>query len=226
MLNFDNSNLSERVYLYIRNKILDNKLKPGSKINYEELCSEIGISRTPLRDALNLLKQDGLVEVKPRSGTYVCLPQLKDIEEIFDVRKALEIQALKSALTIPKSTLSCYMKATDYAGVELKTGNLQPFLETDRKLHQTIMQNSNNNLLISIMDSLETKIKWLGALTAQSIERPIQANNEHKKILTALYESNLEEAVLLMGIHIDGFKRFTIEDNKRLNNEIRRARNS
>jgi DNA-binding GntR family transcriptional regulator len=225
LLDFDNSNLSERVYFYLRDKILSNALKPGSKINYDELCNEIGISRTPLRDAINLLKQDGLVEVKPRSGTYVCLPKLKDIEEIFDVRKALEIQALKGSSNISKKSLNHLMKATEHAEHELQLGNLQPFLETDRKLHQAILQHSNNHLLISIMDTLETKIKWLGAFTAQSIERPMQANNEHKAILKALYESNIEEAIRLMETHIDEFKRYTIEDYRQLNDKIMESEN-
>jgi DNA-binding GntR family transcriptional regulator len=218
LLFFDNSNLSERVYLYLRNKILSNELKPGSKINYDDLCSEIEISRTPLRDAINLLKQDGLIEVKPRSGTYVCLPKVKDIEEIFDIRKALECQALKAFSNIPKITLIQLMEETEQAEKKLKAGDLELFLKADRKLHKTILEHSNNQLLISIMNSLETRIKWLGVLTAQSIDRPVQANNDHKKILTALCQSNVQEAVRLMEEHIDEFKRYTIEDFKQLNN--------
>lgn len=218
MLFFDKSNLSERVYLYLRNKILSNELKPGSKINYDDLCSEIEISRTPLRDAINLLKQDGLIEVKPRSGTYVCLPKVKDIEEIFDIRKALECQALKAFTNIPKATLIQLVEETELAEKELKVGNSEPFLKADRKLHKTILEHSNNQLLISIMTTLETRIEWLGVLTAQSIDRPVQANNDHKKILKALCQSNLPEAISLMEKHIDEFKRYTIEDFKRLNN--------
>ncbi|HLO11710.1 MAG TPA: GntR family transcriptional regulator, partial [Pseudoneobacillus sp.] len=82
---FDNLNLNERVYVHLREKIINNVLKPGSKIEYEQLMVELGISRTPLRDALNRLQHDKLIEIKPRSGTYVGIPTPKDIQEVYDV---------------------------------------------------------------------------------------------------------------------------------------------
>ncbi|MFP3416461.1 GntR family transcriptional regulator, partial [Bacillus sp. SIMBA_074] len=78
------------VYLYLRDKIVHNNLKPGSRIDYDELMAELGVSRTPVRDALNRLQIDNLIEVRPRSGTFVSTPNKKAIEDLYNVRKPLE----------------------------------------------------------------------------------------------------------------------------------------
>lgn len=213
MIIFDNSNLHERVYVYLRDKILNNELKPGSKIIYEDIIKELGVSRTPLRDAINRLKQDGLIDVKPRSGSYVNLPNVKDIEDLYDVRKALELKALTiAARTMPKAQIQLLLDEADRAEESIQKGDMKPFFEADRNLHRTIIQHSNNQLLVSIMSTLELKIKWYGVIITKNSDRPRQANEMHKRILRALYDSNIEEAIQLMDVHIDEIKQHTVED--------------
>ncbi len=128
MIIFDNSNLHERVYVYLRDKILNNELKPGSKIIYEDIIKELGVSRTPLRDAINRLKQDGLIDVKPRSGSYVNLPNVKDIEDLYDVRKALELKALTiAARTMSKAQIQLLIDEADRAEESIRKGDMKPF---------------------------------------------------------------------------------------------------
>jgi DNA-binding GntR family transcriptional regulator len=213
LMKFDNSNLYERVYLYLRDKILNNEIKPGSKINYEDFIGELGVSRTPLRDAINRLKQDGLIEVKPRSGSYVYMPNVQDIEELYDVRNALECQAVKAATHfMPKHLLESMMKEAELAEKALKELDAKPFFEADRNLHRSITEHSNNRLLINIMNTLELKIKWFGIIITKNFDRPLQANEMHKKILRAMYASNSEEAKELMEKHIAEIKRYVIGD--------------
>jgi DNA-binding GntR family transcriptional regulator len=132
---FDNRNLYERVYIYLWDKIVLNQLPPGSRINYEELIEELGVSKTPLRDAINRLQQEGLIEVKPRSGTFVSIPKVKDIIEIYDVRKALESQAVQLASQrIPKIELESLLREAEHAEAEIKNGNVEPFFQADRRL--------------------------------------------------------------------------------------------
>jgi GntR family transcriptional regulator, rspAB operon transcriptional repressor len=210
---FDNSNLYERVYIYLRDKIVLNQLPPGSRINYEELIEQLGVSKTPLRDAINRLQQEGLIEVKPRSGTYVSIPKVKDIVEIYDVRKALESQAIQLASPrIPKNELESFLREADHAEEEIKKGNAEPFFQADRQLHQMIIQYSENRRLITFMNTLELQIKWFGIIIAKNFERPLQANDMHKRILTAIYHSNVDEAKKLMEEHIEEIKLYTVAD--------------
>jgi DNA-binding GntR family transcriptional regulator len=210
---FDNRNLNERTYLYLRDKIFRNELEPGARINYEELIEELGISRTPLRDALNRLQQDGLIEVKPRSGTFVSTPKPKDIEEIYDLRKGMESLAVELAAPhIPEYVYEELLADVDEVEEEIRKGNIQPFFESDRKLHRTIVQYSGNQRLINFMETLEVQIKWFGIIITKNSARPLQANKMHKKLLTAMNNGDIEEAKKLMGQHIEEIKNHIIGD--------------
>jgi DNA-binding GntR family transcriptional regulator len=212
-LKFDNRNLHERVYLYVRDKIITNDLKPGTRINYDRLIEELGVSKTPLRDAVNRLQQEGLIEVKPRSGTFVSVPKLKDIIEIYDVRKALECQAVELAGPyIPKSTIEELLLEASTAESQIRKENPEPFFAADRHLHRTIIQYSDNHRLISFMDTLEIQIKWYAVIITKNISRPMLANEMHKKILQALYESDIAQAKKYMKEHIEELKYYTIMD--------------
>lgn len=212
-IEFDNSNLHERVYLYLRDKIMQNQLTPGSRISYERLQEELGVSKTPLRDAINRLQQEGLVEVKPRSGTYVTIPKVQDIIEIYDVRKSLERTAVQLAIPkIPREVLQSLLNEAEEAEAEIKMGNRDRFFIADRNLHQTIIQYSGNKRLITFMETLEVQIRWFGIIIAKNFDRPLQANDMHKKILNAIYKSDIEGAQQLMEDHIEEIKLYTVAD--------------
>jgi GntR family transcriptional regulator, rspAB operon transcriptional repressor len=210
---FDNLNLHERVYMYVRDKIINNELKPGSRIDYEELISELGVSRTPLRDALNRLQHDKLIEVKPRSGTFVSVPRPKDIEEIYDVRKPLECLAVKlSAQNLSKETYIRLLDETDDVEAELNRGNVETFFQSDRNLHKLLIQKADNSRLVTIMDSLEVQIKWFGVIMTINVDRPLQANEMHRKLIKAMHDGRINEAVEIMGTHIDEVKQDILHD--------------
>ncbi|WP_047153874.1 GntR family transcriptional regulator [Aneurinibacillus tyrosinisolvens] len=210
---FDNRNLNERTYLYLRDKIFRNELEPGARINYEELIEELGVSRTPLRDALNRLQQDGLIEVKPRSGTFVSTPKPKDIEEIYDLRKGLESLAIELAVPrIPKHILEQLLNEMREIEMEIQKGNMPLFFQSDRKLHRTIIQYSGNQRLISFMETLEVQIKWFGIIMTKNFDRPLQANEMHKKFLTAMYNGDVVQAKKTMEQHIEEIKSHIMSD--------------
>jgi GntR family transcriptional regulator, rspAB operon transcriptional repressor len=210
---FDNLNLHERVYMYVRDKIINNELKPGSRIDYEELISELGVSRTPLRDALNRLQHDKLIEVKPRSGTFVSVPRPKDIEEIYDVRKPLECLAVKlSAQNLSKEKYVRLLDETDDVEAELNRGNVETFFQSDRNLHKLLIEKADNSRLVTIMDSLEVQIKWFGVIMTINVDRPLQANEMHRKLIKAMHDGRINEAVQIMGTHIDEVKQDILHD--------------
>jgi GntR family transcriptional regulator, rspAB operon transcriptional repressor len=210
---FDNRNLNEKIYYYLRNKIVNNELTPGTRIDYNEIANELGVSKTPVRDALQLLSQDGLVEVKSRSGTFVSQPNVIDIEEIFEVRKALERHAIKLSMANmqPQMVEKIYQNVLD-VDRDIDTGNFDSFFQSDRNLHKTLITYSKNNRLIKMMESLEAQINRIGVMIAHSQERPRQANNEHKEILHALLKSDILLAQNLMEEHIETVKQMTLKD--------------
>lgn len=204
---FDNLNLHERVYLYLRDKIVHNDLKPGSRIDYEELMTELGVSRTPVRDALNRLQIDNLIEVRPRSGTFVSTPNKKAIEDLYNVRKPLESMAVElAAAHIPGECYLSLLEEAELAEEELKKGNPDVFFASDRNFHRTLISYSDNTRLIAIMDSLEVQVKWFGIIMTKNLDRPYRAIEMHKTIVTAMRDKRIDEAKRTMEMHIEEVK--------------------
>ncbi|WP_423798627.1 GntR family transcriptional regulator [Neobacillus sp. SAB-20_R2A] len=211
----DLRNLHEQTYQYLHRQIITNKLKPGTRINYEKLSKELGLSKTPLRDAFNRLFQEGLVEIKPRSGTFVSIPNIKDAKEVYEVRKALERQSVALAIqNIPNSVLQELLELN--SDVEIKfnqSGDFQAFLESDRIIHNTIIKFSNNSRIINIMETLNAQISWFGYQIIDKIkERASEAMGHHKDILEAMADQNVELAMKLMEDHIEATKIIVVQD--------------
>jgi DNA-binding GntR family transcriptional regulator len=174
---------------------------------------ELGVSKTPLRDALYRLQQDGLIEVRPRSGTFVSTPNAKDVEEIFDVRKALERQAVYLAMkNISKEIIQKLLQTVYVAEKAINNKDFQVFFESDRELHKTLIINSKNERLTKIMQALEAQITWVGVIIAKSSERPLQANKMHEQILKVMFNSDVDLAQNLMEKHIEEVKQITLKD--------------
>lgn len=212
---FDNRNLNEKIYMYLRDLIVTNVLKPGMRLDYNTLSKKLGVSKTPLRDAFHFLQQDGLVEIRSRSGTYVAIPQVKDIEEIYDVRKAIERQAISYvAEKMPKKELQALLDEVEEAERAIERDDFQPFFDSDRNLHYTIMKYSDNSRLIKIFHSIQTQIAWLGVMIAKNSDRPSIASKRHKEILVALLDDDIPTAQHLMETHIEEIKQMTLEDFK------------
>ncbi|OLO37037.1 hypothetical protein BTR23_14840 [Alkalihalophilus pseudofirmus] len=211
----DLRNINEQTYWYLQQQIITNQMKPGSRINYDELCEELGISKTPLRDAFNRLYQEGLVEIKPRSGTFVSIPNIKDAIEVYDVRKALERQAVALSINnIPRKVIDQMLQLNrDVKMKFFESGDFQAFLESDRKMHQTIYNYSNNSRIINILDMINAQISWFGFIIVDKIrDRVDEATDHHKSILEAMLDENTELAMNLMESHIEATKLAVVKD--------------
>jgi GntR family transcriptional regulator, rspAB operon transcriptional repressor len=215
LLKPDIRNLHEQTYWYLHQLIISHQLKPGSRINYDELSEELGISKTPLRDAFNRLSQEGLVEIKPRSGTFVSIPNIKDVREVYDVRKALERQSIELAIDkIPQSELEKLLELNQAVKKKFQeSGNFQAFLDSDRVIHQAIINYSNNSRIINIMETLNAQISWFGFLIIDKIrERVSEATEHHQAILEAMMNKDVEVAMKVMEYHVEKTKQIVIKD--------------
>lgn len=209
----DNRNLLDKVYTYLKEEIITNKLKPGSRISYEELSNKLQISKTPLRDAINRLEEDGLVEVKPRSGTFVKNIEMGDVIDSYQVRKALELLALELASKrLAKSQIDEMINEMNQVDEDISKGNYESFFILDRKFHQWIIESSENNLLIKTMLGIEAQIRRLTILTTNNSERPKLSNQQHQAILYYMSQDNVDKAKEIMACHIDEAKLFVLKD--------------
>lgn len=192
-------NLSEDVYEAIKRKLDGKSLKPGAKIKEEQLAKELGVSRTPIREAINKLERERLVEIIPRYGTFVTNLFFEDVKEIYDLRGALERLALRLAfLKLNKEKFhkrllkiaDSFSKCRD----DVEKGNLEYFIKRETAFHDFLIKSSRNSRLIQMMNNLNAQIQ-LGRIESLSVPgRAERSLREHEEIVNAMLQEDINKA--------------------------------
>lgn len=204
---------SDQVYALLKEKIINNEFSPGSKIKLEEVEKKFGVSKTPLKEAINKLEYEGFVTVKPRSGTYVSRPSRNEILQIYDLRQAIEWKAIQlSAHHIPKKELLSLREEINFAAKKINEGDYSFFFKTDIKIHKMIVDYSENGYIQKVKDMIDGHIHWFRVLGATDVSRPTKSNNRHLEIIEALFERDIEKCAELISIHIEEVKTAVVED--------------
>jgi DNA-binding GntR family transcriptional regulator len=211
----EHPNLTDRVYGVLKERILSQEIEVGTRLRDEELAAQLGVSRTPVREALMYLSQEGLVEVYPRSGTRVRTFTEEDIEEIFEVRTALETLAVrKAAARLKPPQVERLRGLWEGAEQALANGDPAPALTLDRELHRLILEESGNGRLKEIMARLNDYVALFRNLGARTPDhRGYTA--ELPEILSALEQRDAEGAAVALARHIQLAKEQTLRDFRR-----------
>lgn len=181
--------ISDQVYQYLRNEIIEGRLAPGQRIGPDELADKLKVSKMPIKEAIERLVGDGLLEVQARRGTFVTRLDPVDLAETFEVRCALEILAGKlAAQHITKADLE-QLRAL-IAAMEKSTGkkDVRLHLEQNAAFHELIVQRSGNRKLFETWRRLRTPIHVAGihARTDDWVDRVAREQREHRAIVRAL----------------------------------------
>ncbi len=192
-------NLGEDVYEAIKKRLDGKSLKPGTKIIEEQLAKELGVSRTPIREAINKLEREGLVEIIPRYGTFIAALSPEDIEEIYDLRGGLERLALRLAfLKLGKEKFyKKLLKITESFSKcrsDVEKGNFKHFIKIETAFHNFLIKSSQNSRLIQMMSNLNTQIQ-LGRMESFSVPgRAKRSLREHEEIVNAMLQEDMNKA--------------------------------
>lgn len=202
----DHPNIGSRVYQILYRQIVGRRLKPGARLKEEHLTKELGISRTPLRDAITRLVKDGYLDAEPRRGARVKKFSAKDVNEIYDIRKALERLAIRLAIghIAPPA-----LKQLNGQFRGQKARNIQ---KADRELHNLIIMNCGNKRLIEMLGNLYKLICIFRREGYQSPRRSENASDQHLRIIAALLKGNAVLAEKKMCEHIEDTKQEIIAD--------------
>ncbi|MEV4355100.1 GntR family transcriptional regulator [Nonomuraea sp. NPDC003707] len=205
--------LPDQLYWVLQKRIVHGEMRPGQRIDIQALIDEFGISKTPVRDALNRLEYDGLVRSKQRSGTYVVTPTIDDVTEFCQLRKAVEwICTGLATETMPESVLRDLRDEIVEAENATKKGDLQPFLDSDFRLHRTIIAWAGNERLMRVRLSVEPFLKWIQVLGATGIDRAALSTKRHLEIVDAMLDRDAEAASAFAALHVDEVETATKED--------------
>jgi len=197
------SNLTKVVHHVVRDKIITQELKRGSKIIEEELAREMGVSRTPLKIALGKLEKEGLVETISRKGTYVKRFSVKDIKDIYELRKVLEEFAVESAMgVISREQLGKMKKVSEDYRYFMKEGKLESCVKSDAQFHELLIEASKNSKLSEIIKSFSLQIKSIEMGYLDIHKRGEKTVKEHLTILDALAKGDSKLAKKLIREHI------------------------
>ncbi len=198
-----NMNVHQQTYHIIAKQIISGSLKPGARMTENEIASALGVSKTPVREAMKLLSKDGLIEIIPRKGAIVRKLSLRDIKEIYEVRAVLEgLGAKLASKHIPKQELDKIIESVKTCKDELDKGRVKFFVEFDTKLHSLILTYCGNRYLQKTINSLNNLIYYFRVEIAKKIERSIEAFHEHSWILKALKNQDGDLAEKAMKDHI------------------------
>lgn len=200
------TNLSETIKNILKEKIINNELSSGEKMRLDILSNTLGVSWTPIREALHKLEKEGLLINIPNRGFFVAEINEKDVREIFEIREALEVLAIR--LSTPLFTekdignMEHLMRKSKLA---LKNNNLKVFINCDRAMHSLIVKRSGNQRLRDIIEKLTDFIHILRMRKihgGKGIERVRLAIKEHEAIIEAIKEKDVNRAALTMVAHL------------------------
>ncbi len=196
--------LRDVVFNTLRKAILRGELKPGERLMEIQLANKLGVSRTPIREAIRKLELEGLVLMIPRKGAEVAQITEKNMQDVLEVRKALEELSVQLACEriTPEQVEEMKMAAEDFRKV-LKSGDVTKIAEADVKFHDIIFAATNNQRLITLLNNLREQMYRFRVEYLKQKECYPQLLEEHDKLIALISGGEVEEACELMGCHID-----------------------
>ncbi len=198
--------LYEQVADRLRQRILARELEPGAWIDELKLCGELGISRTPLREALKVLAAEGLVTMKLRRGAYVTEMSQRDVREAYQLLALLESDATarvaELASTAELEELAGLHRALEQA-LQEPTGSRDAFFAANERFHLRVLEIEGNRWRLQIVTDLRRLMKLNRHHSLFREGRIAESLGEHRALMQALLTRDGDQAARLMRAHFD-----------------------
>ena len=187
----------------LRDMIMTGKLAEGDKVNEGKLCSTMGISKTPLREALRVLSVEGLIELVPNRGAFVTTPTLEEITEMFDIMSLLEGFCARSACEkMSEEAFIRLEKFHDQLEENFERRDQEGYVHMNNQFHSYLQKLAGNRTLNQIVSGLRKKILLYRFQSLNMRERFKKSIEEHRQLIEAFRERNPEKAEVLMRTHL------------------------
>ena len=186
------------------------ELAPGTRLNEIELCNTMGVSRTPLREAIRSLATEGLIELQPNRGAIVSIVSQEDVTEILPIMASLEgLGGRLAAMHMDQSKIAQVRKIHDQMITHYKNNEVAEYFETNRLIHELITEGSGNQTLDDTINSLSATVRR-ARLTAQlTKDSSAKAVSEHAEMTAALEAQAPDRPEAILVQHVET-KRATI----------------
>ena len=208
--------LRELVLEVLREAIIKGDLKPRERLMEIQLAEELGVSRTPVREALRKLELEGFIVMLPRKGAYVSDISLKDITEVFEIRAALEgLSAALAAERITDEEIEDMEKLLAEKNEAINKNDIKRLIEADTKFHDAIYNASRNEKLWGIINNLREQIQRYRAASLSYPGRMKQSLVEHRAIVEAIESRDINLSRRAAQEHIENAENSLIEAMKK-----------
>lgn len=202
-----NRDLKNHAYQILKERLINCIYEPGSILNEAQLAADLGLSRTPVREAINRLESDGFVKVMPKKGIYVSDIQLSDVLQIFQARIEIEPVALRMAAPhLPEDELWHFRETFTKEFTDIQNG-----FRLDTAMHLFIIEHCGNRYIIDMMHKLFDDNTKVVIASKQNQVQIHDARLEHLDIINTLIDKDYGKAAALMRTHIETCRRAALD---------------
>lgn len=215
---FDNKPLNQIVFEAIRHAIIQGDIPVGERINEKEYSLMLNISRTPIREAIRRLEEEGLVEYVPNYGVIVKKVSIEDAKEIFELRKVLDSLATISAMErMTEKEFLILENELLFAENANKRGEIDVVIESSSKFNELIYTFSGKKRLKSIVVKLREYIKRFRDISLTGDERRENALDDHRKIFQLMKEKKTQELTEVLHVHLAKAEHYILKEMEQQN---------
>ncbi|WP_267241740.1 GntR family transcriptional regulator [Streptomyces sp. PR69] len=194
---------ADRVYVHIKQGVLDRRYKGGTLLTEGELAQAVGVSRTPVREALLKLEVEGLIKLYPKKGALVLAVSAQEIADVVETRLLVEEFAVRKAVPAPAALLLRLQELLDEQKQRAEAGDLSAVAATDRCFHAEIVRHAGNEILSKLYDQLRDRQLRMGVAMMQAQPDRVAKNiTEHAEILGRLKQGDAEGAAECVRLHL------------------------
>ncbi len=203
--------LRDMVFDVLMSAIMQGQLSPGERLLEVQLADEMGVSRTPVREAIRRLELEGFVVMVPRKGAYVAGLSINDVEEVYEIRTVLETLAVRLAAQ--------RMQPADYAQLDdlsekmratWQEGNVDNWVSLDASFHELLYKFSRNERLVAMMNNIMEQLSRYRIISLANVEVRHNSLSEHQELIEALKRRDSEAAATAVAMHIENTKQSLI----------------
>jgi DNA-binding GntR family transcriptional regulator len=209
--------LTEQVYKNIKEAIANGAFYPGQRLKETEIAKQLGVSRTPVREAMNKLRAEGLIESLANGGVRVIENTAEEINEIFDIRLLLETYAVKKAIDlITSEQIKCLEEILVMSRIAQQQDNLDKIINLNNEFHSNIILYSRNKKLLAVVSNLN---EYLLSYRKVSLQHPLEPEvsiSGHEKILEDILLKDKKKAVKDIQEHILLAKKLMMEQKRKV----------
>lgn len=218
MINYDIQNhkpLRDIVYQELKTEIMTGTIKPGTRIMEVDIAQEMGVSRTPIREAIRKLEKEGFVTIEPRRGVYAADLSVHDMLDVLEVRQNLEgLAAAYAAQRINEEQKAALYKCSEDFNKAVEDENTADMIDYDILFHHLLVEASGNSVLVDMVSKLQEQVLRFRYLYFSDFKRASLMPAEHKAIIDAVCAGDAELAREAADVHIDRLKQIVIDEEE------------